>query len=60
MTDYTNLNNCIVKQAFDASKIILSEAQRQKLFQNKIDRAQEMLKGRHIVKSLTEYHTIED
>ena len=60
MTDFTKLNDRIVKQAFDASKIILSEAQKQKLFQNKIDRAQDMLKGRDIVKSLTEYHTIED
>ena len=60
MTDFTKLNDRIVKQAFDASKIVLSEAQRQKLFQNKIDRAQDMLKGRDIVKSLTEYHTIED
>ena len=60
MTDFSKLNDRIVKQAFDASKIVLSEAQRQKLFQNKVDRAQDMLKGRDIVKSLTEYHTIED
>ena len=60
MTDYSRLNDRIVKQAFDASNIILTEAQKQKLFQNKIDRAQEMLRGRHVVKSLTEYHTIED
>ena len=60
MTDFTKLNDRIVRQAFDASKIVLSEAQRQKLFQNKVDRAHDMLKGRDIVKSLTEYHTIED
>ena len=60
MTDFSKLNDRIVKQAFDASRIVLSEAQRQKLFQNKIDRAQDMLRGRDIVKPLTEYHTIED
>jgi hypothetical protein len=60
MTDFTKLNDRIVRQAFDASRITLSEAQKQKLFQNKVDRAQEMLKGRDIVKSLNVYHQIED
>jgi hypothetical protein len=59
-TDYSKLNDRIVKQAFDASNIILTEAQRQKLFQNKIDRAQEMLKGRDVVQPLNVYHQIED
>jgi hypothetical protein len=60
MTDYTKLNDRIVKQAFDASGFILSKSQKQRLFQNKVDRAQEMLKGRDIVKSLNVYHQIED
>ena len=56
MTDFTKLNNRIVKQAFDASGYVLTEAQKQKLFQNKIDRAQEMLAGRDIVTSLDRYN----
>lgn len=60
MTDFTKLNDRIVKQAFDYSKIVLSEAQKQKLFQNKIDRAHEMLKGRNMIKSLDVYHQIQD
>ena len=43
MTDYTKLNDRIVKQAFDAGNIILTEAQKQKLFQNKIRRAADMI-----------------
>lgn len=60
MTDFSRLNDRIVKQAFDAGNIILTEAQKQKLFQNKVDRAREMLKGRETVKSLNVYHQIED
>jgi hypothetical protein len=60
MTDYSKLNDRIVKQAFDASGYILSESQKQKLFQNKVDRAQDMLRGRDTVKSLNVYHQIED
>ena len=60
MTDYSRLNDRIVKQAFDASGYILTEAQKQKLFQNKIDRAQEMLKGRDRITQLNVYHQIED
>ena len=58
MTDFSKLNDRIVRQAFDASKIILSEAQKQKLFQNKIDRAQDMLTGRDIVKSLDQHNRV--
>ena len=58
MTDFTKLNDRIVKQAFDASKIVLSEAQKQKLFQNKVDRAQDMLKGRDTVKSLDQFNRV--
>ena len=58
MTDFSKLNDRIVKQAFDASKIVLSEAQKQKLFQNKVDRAQDMLKGRDTVKSLDQFNRV--
>jgi hypothetical protein len=44
--DYTKLNDQIVKQAWNASSAFLTEAQKQKLFQNKIDRAAIMLKAR--------------
>jgi hypothetical protein len=44
--DYTKLNDQIVKQAFDATSAFLTEAQKQKLFQNKIDRAQAMIAAR--------------
>lgn len=44
--DYTKLNDRIVKQAWNASSAFLTEAQKQKLFQNKIDRAAIMLKAR--------------
>lgn len=58
--DYKNLNDRIVKQAYEVSNFTLTEAMKTRLFQNKIDRAQEMLKGRDIVKSLNVYHQIED
>jgi len=44
--DYTKLNDQIVKQAWNASTAFLTEAQKQKLFQNKIDRAEIMLRAR--------------
>jgi hypothetical protein len=43
--DYTKLNDQIVKQASDASNAFLTEAQRQRLFQNKIDRAAAMIRA---------------
>jgi hypothetical protein len=47
--DYTKLNDRIVKQAFDATSAFLTEAQKQKLFQNKIDRAEQMIRARAAV-----------
>ena len=44
--DYTKLNDHIVKQAYDHTQAFLTEAQKQKLFQNKIDRAEIMLRAR--------------
>ena len=43
--DYTKLNDQIVKQAYDVSSAFLSEAQKQRLFQNKIDRAAAMIQA---------------
>ena len=43
--DYTKLNDQVVKQAYDASSVFLTEAQRQRLFQNKIDRATAMIRA---------------
>ena len=45
MIDYTKLNDQVVKQAYDASSAFLTEAQRQRLFQNKIDRAAAMIRA---------------
>jgi hypothetical protein len=54
--DYTKLNDRIVKQAFDATSAFLTEAQKQKLFQNKIDRARQMIESRDTIV----YYQIED
>jgi len=43
--DHTKLNDQVVKQAYDASSAFLTEAQRQRLFQNKIDRAVAMIRA---------------
>jgi hypothetical protein len=42
--DYKKLNDQIVKQAYDHTSAFLSEDQKQKLFQNKIDRAAAMIR----------------
>jgi hypothetical protein len=47
--DYTKLNDRIVKQAWNASTAFLTEAQKQKLFQNKINRAEQMIQARSAV-----------
>ena len=43
--DYEKLNDAIVKQAWDYSSVFLNEAQKQQLFQNKIDRASAMIRA---------------
>ncbi len=60
--DYSKLNNRVVKQAYDASSAFLTEAQRQKLFQNKIDRAAAMIRAQEQFKRLSdqEYISSED
>jgi hypothetical protein len=46
MTDYSKLNDRIVRQAWEFSNLTLSEELRTKLFQDKIRRAAEALKAR--------------
>lgn len=53
--DYTKLNDRIVKQAYEVSNAFLNEKQVQKLVQNKIDRAKQMVEARDTV-----YYQIED
>ena len=45
-TDYKNLNDRIVRQAWEVSNMTLSEELRTKLFQDKIRRASEALQAR--------------
>ena len=44
--DHTNLHNTIVQKAFDVSSTFLTAEQKQKLFQNKIERARAMLQDK--------------
>ena len=46
--DYKNLNDRIVKQAYELSNFTLTEAMKTRLFQNKIDRAREMIEARQL------------
>ena len=47
-TDYSKLNDRIVKQAYEYSNLILNEEMKTRLFQNKIDRAVEMIEARKL------------
>ena len=53
MTDFTKLNDRIVQQAWEVSNLVLTAEMRNKLFQNKIDRAREMLEIRAQLKPQT-------
>ena len=46
MTDFTKLNDRIVRQAWEFSNLTLNEELKTKLFQDKIRRAAEALKAR--------------
>jgi CHASE3 domain sensor protein len=50
--DYSKLNDQIVRQAWNHTSAFLTEAQRQKLFQNKIDRAAAMIRAQEHFKRL--------
>ena len=52
--DYTKLNDQVVKQAWDHTAIFLTEEQKQRLFQNKIDRASAMIRAREQFEKLSE------
>ena len=52
--DYTKLNDQVVKQAYDASSAFLTEAQRQRLLQNKIDRAAAMIRAQEQFRRLNQ------
>ena len=54
-TDYSNLNDRIVRQAYEVSNLVLTNDMKVRLFQNKINRARQMLETRDIV-----YHQMED
>ena len=56
MTDYTKLNNRVVRQAWEVSNLLLTEEMKTKLFENKIRRAAEMIRAREPVV----YHQVED
>ena len=47
-TDYKNLNDRIVRQAYEGSNFTLTEDMKTRLFQNKINRAREMLEARKL------------
>ena len=47
-TDYTKLNDRIVEQAWEVSNLTLSEELKTRLFQNKINRAIEMIEARKL------------
>jgi hypothetical protein len=50
--DYTKLNDQIVKQAYDHTSAFLTEDQKQRLFQNKIDRAAAMIRAQEQIRWL--------
>ena len=48
MTDYKNLNDRIVKQAYEVSNLVLTNDMKVRLFQNKINRARVELEARKL------------
>jgi hypothetical protein len=53
-TDYTKLNERIVRQAYEFSHLVLNEEMKVRLFENKIRRAAEMIEARAAVYYQTE------
>jgi hypothetical protein len=43
--EYKNLNDRIVKQAYEVSNLVLTDEMKVRLFQNKVDRARVMLEA---------------
>jgi hypothetical protein len=48
-TDYTKLNDRIVEQAYELRNLVLTNEMKVRLFQNKIDRAEQMIQARSAV-----------
>jgi hypothetical protein len=48
-TDYAKLNDRIVKQAYELTNLVLTNDMKVRLFQNKIDRAEQMIRARAAV-----------
>jgi hypothetical protein len=48
-TDYKKLNDRIVKQAYELSNLVLTHDMKTRLFQNKIDRAEQMIRAQAAV-----------
>jgi hypothetical protein len=44
--DYTKLNDRIVQQAYEINNLVLTHDMKVRLFQNKIDRAEQMIEAR--------------
>jgi len=53
-TDYTKLNERIVRQAYEFSNLVLNEEMKVRLLENKIRRAAEMVEARAAVYYRTE------
>ena len=47
--DHTKLNNRIVRQAYEINNLVLTNEMKVRLFQNKIDRARQMIEVRAAV-----------
>jgi hypothetical protein len=47
--DYVKLNNRVVQQAYEITNLVLTEDMKIRLFQNKIDRAEQMIRARAAV-----------
>ena len=52
--DYSKLNDRVVKQAYEVAGAVLTEDQKRKLFQNKIDRAAAMMRAQEQFRKLAE------
>jgi hypothetical protein len=48
-TDYKNLNDRIVKQAYELTNLVLTNDMKVRLVQNKVDRAEQMIQARAAV-----------
>lgn len=47
--DYEKLNDRVVQQAYEVSNLVLTNDMKVRLFQNKIDRAEQMIRARAAV-----------